>query len=79
MALAWNAGWVNSPQGFESPILRTEAPDLDCSFIEVGFLRLWLAEIDARLESSPFQKELCAVERSCARSRIRGDRLASVS
>ncbi len=22
MALAWNAGWVNSPQGFESPILR---------------------------------------------------------
>src|SRR5690349_16021256 len=23
MALAWNAGWVNSPQGFKSPILRT--------------------------------------------------------
>ena len=22
MALAWKAGWVNSPQGFESPILR---------------------------------------------------------
>lgn len=22
MALAWNAGWVNSPQGFKSPILR---------------------------------------------------------
>ena len=22
MALAWNAGWVNSPRGFESPILR---------------------------------------------------------
>src|SRR6478736_10103087 len=23
MALAWNAGWVNRPQGFKSPILRT--------------------------------------------------------
>lgn len=26
MALAWNAGWVNSPQGFKSPILRFEGP-----------------------------------------------------
>ena len=25
MALAWKAGWVNSPQGFESPILRANA------------------------------------------------------
>jgi hypothetical protein len=25
MALAWNAGWVNSPQGFKSPILRTRS------------------------------------------------------
>src|SRR6476619_2174332 len=25
MALAWNAGWVNSPQGFKSPILRTQS------------------------------------------------------
>ena len=23
MALAWNAGWVNSPRGFKSRILRT--------------------------------------------------------
>ena len=27
MALAWKAGWVNSPQGFESPILRQQVPD----------------------------------------------------
>src|SRR6478672_11923307 len=26
MALAWKAGWVNSPQGFESPILRHPDP-----------------------------------------------------
>src|SRR4051794_28152925 len=26
MALAWKAGWVNSPQGFESPILRQFSP-----------------------------------------------------
>src|ERR1700752_3245909 len=25
MALAWNAGWVNSPRGFKSRILRTWA------------------------------------------------------
>src|SRR5687767_5064055 len=25
MAHAWNAGWVNSPQGFKSPILRTRS------------------------------------------------------
>src|ERR1700749_824915 len=24
MALAWNAGWVNSPRGFKSRILRTQ-------------------------------------------------------
>ncbi len=23
MALAWNAGWVNSPRGFNTRILRT--------------------------------------------------------
>src|SRR4029078_8409685 len=27
MALAWNAGWVNSPQGFKSPILRTRSEE----------------------------------------------------
>src|SRR3954451_8574147 len=26
MALVWKAGWVNSPQGFESPILRQFSP-----------------------------------------------------
>src|ERR1700755_1679763 len=25
MALAWNAGWVNSPRGFKSRILRTRS------------------------------------------------------
>ena len=25
MALAWNAGWVNSPRGFKSRILRNRA------------------------------------------------------
>src|SRR3954462_8278433 len=29
MALAWKAGWVNSPQGFESPILRHAGPAED--------------------------------------------------
>ena len=30
MALAWKAGWVNSPQGFESPILRHTTQGLTC-------------------------------------------------
>ena len=30
MALAWKAGWVNSPQGFESPILRHTDAGLTC-------------------------------------------------
>jgi hypothetical protein len=25
MALAWNAGWVNSPRGFKSRILRAQS------------------------------------------------------
>jgi hypothetical protein len=25
MALAWNAGWVNSPRGFKSRILRSRS------------------------------------------------------
>src|SRR5215212_5168027 len=28
MALAWKAGWVNSPRGFESRILRQPSPPL---------------------------------------------------
>jgi hypothetical protein len=29
MALAWNAGWVNSPRGFKSRILRSSVRRAD--------------------------------------------------
>lgn len=35
MAHAWNACWVNSPQGFESPILRQFSPKKRGSFFGV--------------------------------------------
>lgn len=35
MALAWKAGWVNSPRGFESRILRKETAPL------VGAFSVW--------------------------------------
>jgi hypothetical protein len=31
MALAWKAGWVNSPRGFESRILRQMMQGLTCA------------------------------------------------
>src|ERR1700709_1837369 len=40
MALAWKAGWVNSPQGFESPILRHFIAQLARSSSSGGFRRL---------------------------------------
>src|SRR5688572_13393104 len=37
MALAWKAGWVNSPQGFESPILRhPHQPGRQVALAELG-------------------------------------------
>src|SRR4051794_16760956 len=36
MALAWKAGWVNSPQGFESPILHHPKQGLTCENADHG-------------------------------------------
>lgn len=41
MALAWNAGWVNSPRGFKSRILRhwsANADTYELTWIQVGRL-----------------------------------------
>lgn len=44
MALAWNAGWVNSPRGFKSRILRRR---------DVGRTGDWVAVHHAKVDKRP--------------------------
>jgi hypothetical protein len=41
MALAWNAGWVNSPRGFKSRILRKRVRGADMH--DIGLESVWAA------------------------------------
>jgi hypothetical protein len=65
MALAWNAGWVNSPQGFKSPILRTRSGcgELDDSLVAAGPIstrRGWqLLEVKVRGSEPCWRGEIC--------------------
>lgn len=46
MALAWKAGWVNSPQGFESPILRHIFLDAQQAVVEGPGSLLRVCDVD---------------------------------